>query len=142
MWLVWRWRCLIWSVAVLLLLFGCSYTFAFTTILIVLQDSIVTNREFHLERHQDNRGFCGFGWIEDTSGTLTRHELCFSVSRGGDAVILYARVKAGWIRSRLPDLLVTVLAFGLPAVSNPFSPVRFWRFSALWPFGRIRTRST
>ncbi len=41
------------------------------------------------------------GWIEDTSGTLTRHEGIlhrFNVSRGEcDAMILYARIKAGWI---------------------------------------------
>jgi transcription termination/antitermination protein NusA len=41
------------------------------------------------------------GWIEDTSGTETRHEGIlhrFSVSRGEcDAMIMYARIKAGWI---------------------------------------------
>jgi N utilization substance protein A len=41
------------------------------------------------------------GWIEDTSGTLTRHEGIlhrFSVSRGEcDGIILHARIKAGWI---------------------------------------------
>ena len=41
------------------------------------------------------------GWIEDTSGTLTRHEGVlhrFNVSRGEcDAIILFARIKAGWI---------------------------------------------
>jgi transcription termination/antitermination protein NusA len=41
------------------------------------------------------------GWIEDRSGTVTRYEGVlhrFSVSRGEcDAMILYARIKAGWI---------------------------------------------
>ncbi len=41
------------------------------------------------------------GWIEGTSGTLTRHEGIlhrFNVSRGEcDAMILHARMKAGWI---------------------------------------------
>jgi N utilization substance protein A len=41
------------------------------------------------------------GWIEDTSGTLTKYEGVlhrFNVSRGEcDTMILYARIKAGWI---------------------------------------------
>jgi N utilization substance protein A len=41
------------------------------------------------------------GWIEDKSGTVTRYEGVlhrFSVSRGEcDAMILHARMKAGWI---------------------------------------------
>jgi hypothetical protein len=41
------------------------------------------------------------GWIEDKSGTVTRYEGVlhrFSVSRKEcDAMVLYARVKAGWI---------------------------------------------
>ena len=41
------------------------------------------------------------GWTEDTSGTLTRYEGIlhrFSVSRVEcDTMILYARIKAGWI---------------------------------------------
>jgi predicted flap endonuclease-1-like 5' DNA nuclease len=41
------------------------------------------------------------GWIEDTSGTVTRHEGIlhrFNVSRGEcDAMIMFARIKAGWI---------------------------------------------
>jgi transcription termination/antitermination protein NusA len=41
------------------------------------------------------------GWIEDTSGTLTRHEGIlhrFNVSRADcDAMILHARIRAGWI---------------------------------------------
>ena len=41
------------------------------------------------------------GWIDDTSGTLTRHEGIlhrFNVSRGEcDAMVLHARIKAGWI---------------------------------------------
>jgi transcription termination/antitermination protein NusA len=41
------------------------------------------------------------GWSEDASGTVTRHEGAlhrFSVSRGEcDAMILHARIKAGWI---------------------------------------------
>jgi N utilization substance protein A len=42
-----------------------------------------------------------FGWIEDKSGAVTRYEGVlhrFSVSRGEcDTMILYARIKAGWI---------------------------------------------
>jgi transcription termination/antitermination protein NusA len=41
------------------------------------------------------------GWIEDKSGTLTRHVGIlhrFRVSRGEcDAMVLHARTKAGWI---------------------------------------------
>jgi transcription termination/antitermination protein NusA len=41
------------------------------------------------------------GWIEDKSGTVTRYEGVlhrFNVSRGEcDAMILHARIKAGWI---------------------------------------------
>ena len=41
------------------------------------------------------------GWIDDTSGTLTRHEGIlhrFSVSRGEcDAMVIHARIKVGWI---------------------------------------------
>jgi N utilization substance protein A len=41
------------------------------------------------------------GWIEDASGTVTEYEGAlhrFSVSRGEcDAMILRARIKAGWI---------------------------------------------
>jgi transcription termination/antitermination protein NusA len=42
------------------------------------------------------------GWIEDQSGNVTRHPGIldrFAVSRSEcDAIILHARVKAGWIR--------------------------------------------
>jgi N utilization substance protein A len=42
-----------------------------------------------------------FGWIEDKSGAVTRYEGVlhrFTESRGeSDTMILYARIKAGWI---------------------------------------------
>jgi transcription termination/antitermination protein NusA len=42
-----------------------------------------------------------YGWIDDTSGKVTRHEGIlerFAVSRSEcDTMILHARIKAGWI---------------------------------------------